>query len=288
MKKTEAKQLIKEAYKWFPEDSAGRVILGSFEVDEYNNEAFATPIPFSKFANQDAWTLDKDAGSVTARIRHIQESMDTREFPLRTSVYLSHEKGYCFLILGTEQVDLIRRKKAAGGLANVTLNFEGVEKPAPNTCPIFRAGDLVDVSASSPLKGWLHLFSVNADRVITPVYPGEGKQSDILLSQNTRCNITDKINSAIRQKTKHVEAPPLRYCGNATGPERIVVMVVGSEDPLPVTIAHLRSRFPLPFLFAHEQRHRGMGYSLTDSDHDFSALLLEKIAIGTLDYYYEG
>jgi hypothetical protein len=85
-----------------------------------------------------------------------------------------------------------------------------------------------------------------------------------------------------------VKPEPLKFCGTTEGYERIVAMVVGSENPIPVTIAHLRSRFPLPFLFAHLQRHRGVGYAQVADGNDFLSRPLSKIAIGTLDYYYKG
>lgn len=286
MKIKDAQQVIREAISWFPADSTGRLILKSFALDEYNGEAFAPPVPFSKFTDLDEWTLSEDNAGVSARIRHIQESMDTREFPFRSSVYLTHEKGYCFLIIGTEQVGVIRERRERGGLPNVTLSFEG--KDGMDNLPRFGKGDLVKITASSPVRGWLYLFSVDANRVITPVYPGEGKASDIILSQNTRINITDKVNEAINKKAEHQQPRPLCYCGSSQGMERVIALVVKGEDPVPVTISHLRSRFPLPFLFAHEQKHKGMGYSPTDSDNDFTALSLERIAIGTLDYFYEG
>ena len=285
MKKHEAEELVRAAENWFPEDSAGRLIMASFEVEEYNGEAFAAPMPFSRFTDQAEWTQSKDSGSVTAQIRRMQESMDANRFPLRTSVYLTHEKGFCLLILGTEQVDVTRARKEQGGLFNVTLSFE---EPESDELPRFGKDDLVNISASSPVRGWLYLFAVDADRLITPVYPGEGERSDILLSQNSRCNITDKINAARKAESKFAEPPPLSFCGDSGGVERIVALVADTNDPLPVTIAHLRSRFPLSILFAHEQRHRGIGYSLTDSKNDFSSLPLDQIAIGTLDYYYEG
>lgn len=288
MKIKDAQQVLREAVKWFPEDSAGRIILKSFELDEYYGEVFAAPVPFGNFTEQEEWTQSKDSGSVTAQIRRMQESMDTREFPLHSSLYLTHEKGYCFLILGTDQVDVIRERREQGGLANVTLSFKGEGKT--DELPRFGKGDLVQVAASTPTKGWLYLFSVDADRVITSIYPGEGQVSDIALSQNTRIDITEKLNEAMRKEARrqNKEYMPLRYCGDTAGLERVIAMVVEGDDPVPVTIAHLRSRFSLPFLFAHEQRHKGMGFGSIDSENDFASHPLDKIAIGTLDYYYEG
>lgn len=285
MKIRDAQQLVREAVNWFPEGSTGRAILESFGLDEYNGEAFAPPIPFCKFTEKADWTLSRDTASVSARIRHIQESMDTREFPLRTSIYLTHEKGYCFLIIGTEQVSVVRERREQGGLPNVTLSFEGIDGA---DLPKFGKGDTVNITASSPIRGGLYLFSVDANRVISPVYPGEGIISDITLAQNTRTSITDKINEAVVRKSQHQKPLPLRYCGDSGGMERIIALVVGGDDPVPVTISQLRSRFPLPFLFAHEQKHKGMGYSPTDSKNDFASRPLDQIAIGTLDYYYDG
>ena len=284
MKIKDAQQVIREAIKWLPEDSAGRVILKSFELNEYNGEAFAPPIPFSRFTQLDEWTLSTDNAAVTARIRHIQESMDTRGFPLCASLYLTHEKGYCVLVLGTEQVDVIRRQREYGGLPNVTISFP--DRHDGENLPRFCKGDLVELSASSPLRGWLYLFCVDADRIISPVYPGEGERSEIRLTQNSRCNIMDKINAAIKAKTKFQEHKPLRYSGHSEGYERIVVLVVDSENPVPVTISQLRSRFPLPLLFSHEQRHKGIGYQPINAMNDFMAMPLERVALGSADYYY--
>lgn len=288
MIKTEAKQLIHETYNWFPEDSTGRLILKSFKLEEYNSDAYAAPVPFSKLTESDEWKLAKDNAAVTARIRYVQEAMDTKQFPLRSSVYIMHEKGFCFLILGTNQVAVIRERRSQGGLQRVTLDFNATDKS--DELPRFGKGELVSMSASSPVKGWLYLFSVDANRVVTPIYPGEGRLSDINLSQNSRISISDAANEAMRREALHQSKPhiPLCYCGDTVGFERFVAMVIHADNPVPVTISHLRSCFPLPFLFAHEIIHRGAGYSPTDSCNDFASLSLDQIAIGTLDYYYEG
>lgn len=282
-----AQQVIREAVNWLPKDSAGRIILESFELDVYNDEAFAIPIPFNRFTELKEWGLAKDNAAVTARIRYIQESMDTREFPLRTSLYLTHDKGFCILALGNEQVEIIRRKKEDGGLQNVTLSFS--EKRDSDKVARLNKGELFSVKASSPIDGWLYLFVVDANRIISSVYSGEGRVSEVHLPQNTPVEISTRVDEvrkleAIRQDKPHI---PLRYTGDKEGIERIVAMVIKNETPVPVSLAHMRSRFPLPVLFAHEQRYKGMGDGAINSTNDFSSLSLDQIAIGTVDYYYD-
>lgn len=283
MTKKEAEQLIKEVKNWFPENSPGRHIMSLFKVDEHGNEVFARPISFSELAK---WQWSKKPENIANQIRAIQKYMDTEQCPFKASIYLTHKKGTCFLVLGTEQTSLIRKQKEKGKLQNVTLSFEG-HTGSPEELPKFQQGDLVNITASSPIKGWLHIFCVEADRSTSPVYPGEGKASAIFLSQNASCNISDKINKEFSKITGPKPPKPLHFLGESKGPEQFVVLVVDSPTSIPVTIAHLKSRVPLPFMFSHEKhREKGVGWCPVTSENDFSSLPLDKLAIGTLDYYY--
>lgn len=288
MKKIEARQLLAEVTKWVLQKTEGNpsydVILGSFNVDENNGDAFAVPVSFDALTAHPDWegsTKDKD---VASKIRAIQAKMDEFLCPQRMSVYLTHEDGYCFLILGTEQADVVRKWKKGGRPQGVTLSFDNPASTAEGF-PCFKEGELVKLSASSPLKGWVYLFCIDADRTITPVYPAEGQESELSISQNSVKYLSDEINALIRKKSPFTKTQPLKFTGQAAGKERIVAVV--TEKPVPMTIAHLKRRIPLPLLYSHEQISRGVGESQTDSTCDFNSLRLNQMAIGTLDYYYQ-
>ncbi|MDF7826846.1 hypothetical protein P4B35_22655 [Pontiellaceae bacterium B12227] len=290
MDKIEASQLIRNTRAWFMEnageDAVYGAVLDAFDLDEFNGEAFAIPVPFTHLLEHPLMQ-GKNIKGLDSQIRRMQDKMDGDQFPLRTSIYLKSVKGYCYLILGTEEVSVVRLKKEDGGLENVTLSFDDADFDK-GELPAFGKGDLFNLSASSPIKGWLYLFAIDASRVIVPVYPGEGAKSEIWISKNSRLDVSDKINECISKSSTQVKPEPLKFCGEKEGFERVLAMVVGTEQAIPVTVSHLRSRFPLSFLFAHLHKHKGMGYSPIDSDNDFSSLSLGKIAIGTVDYYYKG
>jgi len=288
MKKTEAEQLLVELKKWVlreaEENPSYDVIMGSFKVDENNGDAFAIPVSFDALTAHPKWegsTKDKD---VSSKIRAIQAKMDEYLCPQRTSVYLTHEDRYCFLILGTEQADVVRAWKKEGRPQGVTLSFDNSASTAEGV-PCFQAGELVKLSASSPLRGWVYLFCIDANRIITPVYPVEGQESELAISQNSVKFLSDEINALIRKKSPFTNTQPLKFTGQAAGKERIVAVV--TEKPVPMTIAHLKRRIPLPLLYSHEQKSKGIGESQTNSTCDFNSLRLNQMAIGTLDYYYQ-
>lgn len=291
MNKLEANQLITETKKWIHRETNGnvnnKIILGAFKVGQSEGQAFAIPVSFDVLTKNADWTGSKANRDVAARIRAIQAKMDEHLCPWRTSVYLTHEDGICFLLLGTDQVDVVRRSKALTGcLPNVTLSFENASEGSNGSVPCFKKGQLLEISASSPIKGRLYLYSIDANRIITPVYPPEGRSSLIKIAENSKRNLNEEINERIEEESIYDDEDPLKFCGNAKGHERLVAVVLAR--PVPMTIAHLKSRLPLPKLYSYEQQHKGVGKGRTNSSSDFSSLSLEQIAIGTLDYYYEG
>ena len=159
----------------------------------------------------------------------------------------------------------------------MSLEFHGVPR---NPIPSFKSGDEFFLNGSSPVHGWVYLFSIDADRNLDPVYPRDGERSGIRLSRNAKKDLSAAINAKI--------APTLHFEGSAVGMERLVVVVVDTEEAIPVTCAHMRSIFPLSVLFAHEQRTRGLAPAAGPRELTFDRLGLNQIAIGTLDYYYEG
>ncbi len=291
MTKTEALQLIFETKMWMHKHSkrgateSYKTIFDSFEIDEIGGKAVAAPIPFEKFTSKREWSQSKAPKSVASQINRLQEKMDGDLFPLRSSVYLIHEGGYCFLFLGEGDVSMIRLWKKDGRPSGVTLSFEKTTGEKDGL-PCFKKGDDIELSASSHLKGRVYLYCIDSGNVITPIYPSEGKCSELKISQNLKKPLSGEVHELIQKESPHVNVPPLKFSGNATGKERVVAIV--TEKSVPVTIAHLKSRIPLPLLYSHELKTKGIGESQTDSTNDFDSLTLEQIAIGTLDYYYDG
>ncbi len=289
MTKPEALQLIFQTKTWLRERSkegakeSFEIIFDSFEIDEIGGKAVAAPVPFEKFTSKPDWPQSKESKSVASQINRIREKMDGDLFPLRSSVYLIHEDGRCFLFLGESDASTIRLWKEDGRPKGVTLSFDKAASEKEGLLN-FTAGDNVEISASSHLKGWIYLYCIDANQIITPIYPAEGKRSELKISQNLKKNLSDEVNDLIQKESPHHTVPPLKFGGNAAGIERIVAMV--TEKPVPVTIAHLKSRIPLPLLYSHELKTKGVGESRTNSTNDFDSLTLDQIAIGTLDYYY--
>lgn len=282
MDATGAKKLIEATKEWFQQTAKTinpryEIILNGFTVEDLNGEAFALPVPFSVLWEHPEWgAFSNTESSFEELIRRMQKKMEHEQYSQRDSIYITHSDKCCVLILGTENVAFYKKTKEPGALPKVKLSFCGPKKDE-GKLPSFSTGDLIEIEGRSPLKGWVYAFSINANREIYPMYPGEGERSEVYVSQNSDAIFSDRILKAMGTTL------PWRFSEGKAGPERFVLMVL--TDKVPVVTAHLRRCIPVPLLFAHEVKTKGASQL---QGNIFDQLRLDQVAIGTLDYYFEG
>ncbi|VGO13876.1 hypothetical protein PDESU_02433 [Pontiella desulfatans] len=281
MTKSIAKRMIADLKQWFvinyPDEDKYQILLRTLKYGGSDDEAFIHPFPL--YSETDNAKPSRDL------IDEMQEQMDNTTCPLRTSVRLLHEDGLGFVVLGTEAVDMILRHNGLSNcLRKVYLTFDK-NKYAKGDIAHFSQGDILTLEARSPLKGYMHLFHIDTNRILSPIYPGEGEISSLQVSQNFPQVLTDKINSRVKAESRGVIPTPLKFYNVDTGRARIVAVVL--KEQVPMTCSHLKQRLPLPKLYSHELKYK-VGLDHVNSSNDFLSLELDQIAIGTLDYYYEG
>ncbi|VGO12628.1 hypothetical protein PDESU_01181 [Pontiella desulfatans] len=278
----DAQELIRTAVRFFQTETKTLtpqgVILHSLKLEEHDKEAFVIPVSFSEITSHDKWTLKTNDSSVSEVIRRMQDKMTSEGFERRAEILFTTSRHFLIVIIGTENIATYQTRS----YASVTLRFSGVGK---NDIPTYRRGDALIIEGSSQIKGWVYLFAIDNQRKLSAVYPGEGKCSQIRISARQGVPWSKRINDELPHD--------LYFAGKGKGMERFLIVVVntdtdeGMDKPVPVSCAHVRGLYPLPVLFAHEVKMRGVERT-EPSLVTFDELEPEQIAIGTLDYYYEG
>lgn len=274
----DAEKLLKAAIRFFQDGTGGRSgpesVIEVLTLEEYQNEAFIPALSFNQLREKIGWDESKGDGAIEEMIRRMQRRIEQDPFSRAAELIITHSKKFLIVIIGSENVAQYR----VGFPQNVPLAFDGYSK---DIVPTFQKGDACVFGGRSPIRGWVYLFSIDAARNISAVYPGEGAKSEINVSRGQKVPFSEEIN----KKLPH----PLYFNGDTTGLERLVVVIVHTPEAIPVTCAHMRSRFALPVLFAYEQKTKGVPPGVgPPGTKTFDQLPSNQIAIGTLDYYYEG